>query len=412
MVRSDIFNEFVKIAQDKGLVSEDAPEKAKKKLEKDPRVDSLSISDIESLYSTKHDRPKGMEYKKNIIESAHPKSVVMAPSYDKINGLVENDQERQNIILNIVNKEPNGQLTHAKYAEKELILSLVRIGNLLDLQDKNELRKLSDVCLQDVANKSLKKTAALPPLVWGIAAGVSALLGGLYAQQHMAFVNDGFEKNHQKLIDELDDLLESNSDWGVGYQYSAKFKSMILDFKNKLLDFYKVYQKVLPLINNLEKPRTAQELMELANKSETKTVIESYRKFRDAANNMLPYIMTIEKDFASESYKNRQIEDKGFLTSLVDKLQIFHGGKGLVADDFDDVVRAVAPYKKSIAEMMEVLKQAESLEKDAKSKIEQASLQSQKEFGSDIDNKSDFNSKKKFDQDIEELDKDLSGILL
>jgi hypothetical protein len=420
MSNSEIFDSFIKIAQEKGMISEDAPEKAKKKLEKDHRADSLDISAIEALYGVKPDRPKDMDYKRNIIEDAHPNSVVISPSYDKLNGLVENDQERQDIILHILEKTPNGHLTHHKYAEKELILSLVRLGNALDLQKQDELRALADTCLDQVAHKDLKKEAWVLPVVIGVAAA----LGALYVQQHMSFINEGFQKNHEKLIGEIDDLVNSNSDWGVGYQYTGDFRSMVTDFRAKLMSFYMLYQKIMPIIKDLEKPRTAQELLELAQKPETDTVIKAYRAFRAAADNMLPYITTIEKDFSSESYKARQVEDKGWMTSLVDKMQVFHGGKGLVADDFDDVVRAIAPYKKSIAEMMDVLKRAESLEKSAKDQIQQASFQSQKDFGSDIGTPGTSSSKPsatfvsapgksdEFDLGVGSLEKDLAGGLI
>ena len=104
MRRSEIFESFIKIAQDKGLVSKDAPEKAIKQLSKTHRHDSLSAEDIAKLYGVKIDQPKGMEYTRNIIEDAHPDSVIVSPAHDKLNGLVENNNERQNIILNIVNK--------------------------------------------------------------------------------------------------------------------------------------------------------------------------------------------------------------------------------------------------------------------------------------------------------------------
>ena len=423
MTRSDIFNEFVKIAQEKGMVSEDAPEKVQKKLSKEHRADSLDISAIEALYGVKPDTPKDMQYKKNIIEDAHPNSIVISPSYDKLNGLVENDQERQNIMLNIVNKPANGHATNAKYAEKDFILSLVRLGNTLDAQHEDQLRSLADTCLEQVAKPVITKQAGLPPLAIAGIVAIPALLGGLYVQQHMSFVNEGFQKNHEKLISEIDDLITSNSDWGVGYQYTANFKSMVQDFKTKLMAFYRLYSKVLPIITDLEKPRTAQELLMLSKNPETDNVIKAYKAFRGAADNMLPYITTIEKDFSSESYKNRQVEDKGWMTSVVDKLQIFHGGKGLVADDFDDVVRAISPYKKSIAEMLDVLKKAESLEKSAKTQIEQAAMQSDKEFGSSELSTPSVGDKKpgsimvsdkktNFDSSIEDLEKDLTGGLV
>lgn len=153
MRSSDIFERFAKIALDKGLITKASPEELKKKLEENPRMDSLDISAIEALYGVKPDLPKDMQYKKNIVEDAHPESVVVSPSHDKINGLVENINERQNILLRIVNKSPNGHAMQRKYAEKELLLSLVRIANDLDNTGKEELRKLADVCLEQTSKQ-------------------------------------------------------------------------------------------------------------------------------------------------------------------------------------------------------------------------------------------------------------------
>lgn len=378
MNRSEIFDNFIKIAQEKGMISEDAPEKAKKKLSKDHRADSLDISAIEALYGVKPNTPKDMEYKRNIIEDAHPESVVVSPAYDKLNGLVENDQERQNIILNILSKTPNGHLTQHKYAEKEFLMSLVRLGNTLDLQKKDKLRVLADTCLEQVATKQpIKKQA----FVW-IAAGIAGTIGALYAQQHLGFANEGFQKNHDKLIAEIDDLINSNSDWGVGNQYNSEFKAIAQDFKNRLMGFYNLYQKVLPIIKDLEKPKSVQELKDLAASPETSTIVNAYKVFRANTENMSTYLDTIEKSFSSEGYKNRQVADKGWISSLLDKTQL-HGGKGLVSDDFDDVVRALDPYRRSVKEILDVLKTAESLEKDARLKIEQAMNKNQAEFGPD-----------------------------
>lgn len=408
MNRSEIFDNFVKIAQDKGMISEDAPEKAKKKLSKDHRADSLDISAIEALYGVKPNTPKDMEYKRNIIEDAHPNSVVVSPAYDKLNGLVENDQERQNIILNILSKNPNGHLTQHKYAEKDLLMSLVRLGNALDLQKKNELRVLADVCLEQVATKQpIKKQA----FVW-IAGGIAATIGALYAQQHLAFADEGFQRNHEKLIAEVDDLINANSNWGVGNQYNAEFKTMVQDFKSRLMSFYNLYQKVLPIIKDLEKPKSVQELKDLALSPETATITNAYKVFRANTENMSTYLDTLEKSFSSESFKNRQIQEKGWISSLLDKTQL-HGGKGLVADDFDDVVRGLLPYRKSIKEILDVLKTAESLEKDARVKIEQAMYKNQSEYGTEnepVAPQTTLTSNKPKSQ-LEQDDEDLTSLL-
>lgn len=403
MNRSEIFDNFIKIAQDKGMISEDAPEKAKKKLSKDHRADSLDISAIEALYGVKPNAPKDMEYKRNIIEDAHPNSVVISPAYDKLNGLVENGQERQNIILNILSKNPDGHLTQHKYAEKDLLLSLVRLGNTLDLQKKDKLRALADACLEQVAKKKVFKKQGF---VW-IAGGIAATIGALYAQQHLSFIDEGFQRNHEKLIAEIDDLINSNSDWGVGNQYSAEFKSTVQDFKSRLMNFYGLYEKILPIIKDLETPKSVQELKDLALSPETATITNAYKVFRANTENMSTYLDTIEKSFSSESYKNRQIADKGWISSIIDKTQM-HGGKGLIADDFDDVVRALVPYRKSIKDILNVLVTAESLEKDARLKIEQAMYKNQAEYGSVTEpaappNTTLVSNKSELDKDDEDL---------
>lgn len=417
MNKSEIFDSFVKIAQDKGLISEDAPEKAKKILEKTHRADSLDISAIEALYGTKPSMPKDMEYERNIIEDAHPNSVVISPSYDKLNGLVENNQERQDIILHIVNKTPNGHLTQHKYAKKDLLLSLVRLGDVLDRQNAEQLRVLSDACLEQIASSDLKKKSKITykslkkeGFVTLVAGAVAAVLGTLYAQQHLSFADEGFQQNHNKLISEIDDLLNSNSEFGVGNDYSADFKTMLTDFRSKIMNFYNLYSKVLPVIKEIEKPKDVNALVQISQKPETNTVIKACRVLMTAVDNMRPYLNTIEKNFSSESYKNRQIEDKGWISSLVDKTQVLHGGKGLVADDFDDVVRALAPYRKSINDMIEVLNKSQSIEKDAQDKIQQASMQSEKDFKSETPANPTSNPSEGGEYD--DLEKDLTSGLL
>ena len=188
MRRSDIFEDFVKIAEDKGLLSGTTHEDAKRKLEENPRMDSLDSAAIEALYGVKPDAAKEMEYEKNISEIAHPEAVVVSPSYDKINGLVENINERQNIIMNIVDQTPDGVLRQKKYAEQEFIMSLVRVGNDLDNKNQDKLRILADTCLQQITSEgSIEKKAFLGMGLAGsvgvVAVPIAAALGTLYVQQ-------------------------------------------------------------------------------------------------------------------------------------------------------------------------------------------------------------------------------------
>lgn len=166
MSNSDVFDLYVKIAEEAGLVSladdetPSQPEKPKesaklKRYKKSPypRVGSDDISTIEALYGVKPDN--SVKYEFNIMEAAHPKPVVIAPSYDRIDALVENEIERQNININMVSKPTDGvsTLDNHKYAKKNLVLQLVRLANDLDNAGHEELATLADSCIQKFSEK-------------------------------------------------------------------------------------------------------------------------------------------------------------------------------------------------------------------------------------------------------------------
>lgn len=381
MRNSDIFDDYAKIAMEKGLIKKASPESLQKKMEDNPRWDSLDISAIEALYGVKPETPKDMQYKRNIIEDAHPESVVVSPAYDKINGLVENVNERQDIICNMIKKVPNGNQIQRKYAEKQLVLSLVRLGNDLDNSKKDELRKLADTCLEqitsDIKKKEIRKTAN-PALIVG---AVVAVLGAIWIQQHLDFKNDGFVKNHEKLIAELDDMIEDRTDYGVyGQNYIPSFKQLLSNLKSNLVNFKNIYDTVVPVIENIETPKTAQELLKLSQGPKTNTIKQAYERLKNIFDQLTPYLNTIDEKFNSESYKLRQIQEKGLLNKLVDYVSILHGGKGLIADDFDDVRRAYIPYKKSIDEIFEILQKAKSIEENSAGQLQKAISLQQPDF--------------------------------
>jgi len=382
MSRSEIFDSFVKIAQEKGMISNDSSE-AKKKLEQTHRADSLSLSDIEALYGVKPDAPKSMEYEHNIMENAHPNSIVVSPSYDKLNGLVENNNERQNIILNIVNKTPNGLLTQHKYAEQALLSSLVSVANDLDNKNQEQLRVLADACLMQVYTKKSKqlKKEALAPLAIAAIVAIPLAIGGLYLQQHLNDANNGFKQNHDSLVKELDDLITSSNSWGVGVNYEKPLVDMATGFKTKLIEMHNLFNQILPIINELEKPRTAEELVEISKQPKTKDAINAFNLFHKAATNMLTYVQTIQTNFKSEEFKARQTKDKGWLQGLVDKTQILHGGWGMIKDDFDDVNNAIPPYLTSIGQILKIFSDAKSIVDKAKADLAAAQKAAPGYFG-------------------------------
>lgn len=359
MRRSEIFESFVKIAQEKGLLSDSEykPEHTEKDFhETNPRHDSLSIEQISKLYNTKPERPKDMDYERNIIEDAHPDSLVISPSYDKLNGLIENENEGQNIRLRIVMKQPDGHLTQRKYARKELLLSLVRVANELDNRGNDELRKLADVCLQQASKKKIEKKA----YAWLIIGAVVAAAGVLYAKQHLRFHSDGWDADYAKAEGEINDLLNGNANWGVGYEYTPEFLATVTKLNSVLGEINTAVKKVMPILDEVQTPRTgdeyAKEIVRVSQDSATKAADAAMKELRAVMTNNLPFIRKVLSDFGSATYKQRSIARKGALSNLVDSAEILHGGAGLVADDFDDVAHALQTLRVDLVNIIKELK--------------------------------------------------------
>lgn len=148
---SDIFDAYAKLALQRGLIKE-SKDKDLESYKNDvaPRAGSDDIKTIESLYGVK---PEGQKYKNNIMEIAHPNKVILTPAYDKINALIENNIERQKIMINITQKPVNGHLTNHKYATSDLMMSLTKISNNMD-EKAPELKALADVCLEQLNKKA------------------------------------------------------------------------------------------------------------------------------------------------------------------------------------------------------------------------------------------------------------------
>lgn len=152
---SEIWNNYEELMLKNALENNESPEIKKYKKDSKPRVSSDKEGTTQ--YNTKPESAKGMEYKINIIELAHPKPVIIAPSYDAINGLVENENERANIIRQrIINSPlPSGSIILQKLAaHKELSMNLIRIANDADNQGMEEIRQLADDCLAELQKEA------------------------------------------------------------------------------------------------------------------------------------------------------------------------------------------------------------------------------------------------------------------
>lgn len=205
---SDIFDEYCRIAIEKGIV---------KKADPNDREDKESSSEYRDTIMALYGIDINESGKRNIIEEAHPESVIIAPSYDKLNGLVENNNERHDIMVGIVNKVPKGNHTQHRYAKKELLDKLISLGYKLDNAGEENLCVLADTCSAKLANEikkeALKKEALLPlALIKGLSWGIGALsLYTGYKNQFGSNIREGILPDTQKAAAELTDVLNKVS---------------------------------------------------------------------------------------------------------------------------------------------------------------------------------------------------------
>ncbi len=402
MRNSEIFDNFIKIAQDKGMISS----KDFKKYEDTGRASSLDAKDIEALYNVKPESDDFLKYEDNIMEVAHPNSAVVLPAHDKVNGLVENNIQRQNIMMYQIQQPNNGFYVQKKLAEKDLTLSLVRIANDLDNNDKDELRALADHCLLQV--KPMTKEAIAPLLLIG---GLASALGALYAHQHLPNLSEGLKKDYDTLVSELDDFLNSNTNWGVGKDYDAELKKDVAGLKTQLNAFWTTYQSLTDTLRDMEQPKDAKALMEQASQPKTQSIIEAHKKLSNLIINMSTYIDKTSKNFSSEFYKQRHTADTGVITSVLEKLHFLGGDQAAIADDFQDVVNAIPPFKKSVNELLKMLQEAQSIEANSAKDLESSQAKLNSEFGQSlVSEPTKTPAMPASNKSVQDLDKDIADL--
>lgn len=373
MSYNDIFNKYAEI------MIKNAEKSSKKILEESGRVDSRSIKELENLYNLK---PEDKKYK-NIIEEAHPEPSIVSPAHDKINGLVENENERQNITINILNRKPTfANVFHRKYAETkhDLVLSLVRTANFLDAKDQEDLTKLADTCIEQLAKKKeLKKIAVAPlatPLVIAAVAVPAAILVGIAAIQNMNMSDIGFERNLLRLKSELEDLEKKTGGWGLT-ALKPEFIKSVGEVQSHLNTLLSTYKKFETLVNETTAPKDFNQLIEMAkeNEAHTKDVQLAFKAFAEDLKQVLPMLDKMEENFKSQTFKEKQVSEKGILSQIGDVFNVggfLHGKNSLISDDFNDVVRAIPSFKKSALEVKDLLIKSSKRASEAKAEIDRA----------------------------------------
>lgn len=185
----DIFNQYVKNLNEKGLIRQaQRSDEVKALTEEDKLKDSQYKETIELLYGVK---PNGKD--DDVLDRAHPVPVIGGPSYDRINGLVENLKEQQDIDIGKIFQPQRAKLTQTRYAI-ELQNQLLSLGHLLDQQEGSEdLVRLADGC----ADRINKEAIAWIP----IAVGIAAVMGFAALVNHLG--------NHSDIIRDCDSALSA-----------------------------------------------------------------------------------------------------------------------------------------------------------------------------------------------------------
>jgi hypothetical protein len=348
MRKSDIFESFVKIAQEKGLISNDS-EPARKVLEKTRSAGTLSADEIAKLYGIKPD--SDIKYTRNIMEAAHPEPAVVSPAYDKINGLVENNNERQDIIINQLNMAPKGDGQVRKLAEKDLVLSLVRIANDLDNSGREDLRALADVCLEQTCKKKVLKKEALAPLA--IVGIIAAVLGAVYLHQHIDNISEGLQRDYQKLNTVLSKFLNSNIEWGVGHTFDNEVKEDVKGIQERVDKFMKTFNGYAQVIRRMEKPRDGSDVLRQAQDGSGAEKAEALNTLTALVNDISVYLNEEKNNLSSSFYKARHTTDRGAITSVLEYLHLQGGNSSLTADVFQDIVNALGTFQATVNSALE-----------------------------------------------------------
>lgn len=253
---SDIFEDYAKISLDQGLIKE-AEEKT------NPRNDSQDLSAIELLYGVK----PNPEEKKDILDQAHPKPVIISPAHDKVNGLVENLKERQNVMVGIATKPNNGMLTNHIYAQaNELLDELLKLGCFLDNKNDLELMKLADSCSERLSKKAFV-FLGIGALGW---AAITALTATYLSNNFGGMIDQGVNKNAERAVVELNDLLtdffEADKYKGIHLQVTEMIKN--INYVRNLGNKASVLSLPKPSLDNItdashnETYKKAQELLD------------------------------------------------------------------------------------------------------------------------------------------------------
>lgn len=347
--KSEIFENFAQIALKEGLISVNPMKK-----EAADKTDKERQKEIQMLYNVK---PNGKEDEESITERAHPDTVVIAPSYDKVNGVVENDMQQSDIMGYIAMKNPDGNYATFKLAHDSFALELSKTAQMLDNKSIDDLRILADSCLEKFADaKNITPEALgaatglkrfLPKfLAGGAAAGSSLLspwiLGGLGVAGLGAavfyFANHTHVKNVVSNLAILDEELQDLDN----VPYKNELTKVSSGVKAEFVKIKSLLTEARALIQQYKQAEDSQKSLEISEKATN--IRES---MEDHFDQILAYQADL-RDIANEikASESGQFDEEG---SSWDFLNVIKDGLSSIwQSDAEDVRDAVLALDKSL----------------------------------------------------------------
>ncbi|HVI41787.1 MAG TPA: hypothetical protein VM577_14135 [Anaerovoracaceae bacterium] len=343
-IKSEIFDEYAKIAVEQGLISE-AEEKT------NPRYDTKTLSDIEILYGVK---PNGED--DDILDKAHPNPMIIAPAYDRVNGLVENLKEQHNVMCGIARKPNDGKLTQHRYvnANNDLANEVIKLAFMLDKNDQEDLMSLADSCAD-----RLTKEAIAPLIIAGIVAGVAALAEGLaYLSNNPESQN--IKADATKTLKELDEAT-SDSWFGSGFAQLRPTLQPVIDNVSKLVkladdfnaDRALLTKSLLNVSSAVSKEQrekaVAQNAAEIFRSGKDKEIANTFNEFKSTCDAVVAAIPTAIKalEDAPSQYEGDQSEVSRWLKHTVKET--------VLNSDTQDAVKMLGVMYKSCSNVSAVI---------------------------------------------------------
>jgi len=144
---SEVMANFVKIAYDSGIISMDKDE---------TELTPLEPYDKDTITEKYNVHPGPDKDGRDLIDQAHPDTAKIIDSYLEGGGIVENEQQAQDIDISVADKKPYYNDIHHKNisaATKDLMYQLVLVADEMDIREQNDIAKFADTMIAGI-NKS------------------------------------------------------------------------------------------------------------------------------------------------------------------------------------------------------------------------------------------------------------------